>query len=46
MEKNGMQMERETVSEQELEALQEITFEDEEAEPHIEVHTNPMGKEK
>ena len=45
MEENGMQMERKTVSERELEALQEITFEDEEAGLHIEVHTNPMGKE-
>ena len=43
MEENGMQMEREIVSEQELEMLQEITFEDRNAELHIEVHTNPMG---
>lgn len=45
MENRGFQMEWEKVSEQELEVLQEITFDDQAVGLHIEVHTNLMGLE-
>ncbi len=45
MEDSGYRMEMENVSDQELEVLQEITFNSAEAGLHIEVHTNPMGSQ-
>lgn len=45
MEACGYSMERETVSERDLEVLQEITFVNPETGLHLEVHTNPIGQE-
>lgn len=45
MEAKGFHIERNEITDQELEALQEITFDQPESRLHIEVHTNPIGKE-
>lgn len=45
MEAQGFRIEREDITDRELEAVQEITFYHQESRLAIEVHTNPMGKE-
>lgn len=45
LEVKGFQIERSEVTPKELEMLQEVTFDQPESGLHIEVHTNPIGKE-
>lgn len=45
MKADGFHMEMDEITDQELEALQEVTFDHPESGLHIEVHTNPIGKE-
>lgn len=45
MEAEGFRIERQDITDRELEAVQEITFYQPETRLAIEVHTNPMGKE-
>lgn len=45
LERNGWQMERDRVTSKELDAVQEVTFDNVDCGLHIEVHTNAIGLE-